>query len=86
MQDQVKKLKDMDFVKFPEGDYMPTIALQKSKVMGSNDYANPVEALKQYAKDIATARAVAKRFNVDIKNIDLKEEKLQSRSRIDSVF
>jgi len=86
MQDQVKKLKDMDFVKFPEGDYMPTIALQKSKVMGSNDYANPVESLKQYAKDIATARAVAKRFNVDIKNIDLKEEKLQSRSRIDSVF
>lgn len=86
MRDQVKVLKDLDFVKFPEGDYMPTIAVNKSKVMGSNDYANPVEALKQYAKDIATARAVAKRFNINIDKINLKEEKLQARSRIDSVF
>lgn len=86
MRDQVKVLKDLDFVKFPEGDYMPTIAVNKNKVMGSNDYANPVEALKQYAKDVATARAVAKRFNIDIDNINLKEEKLQSRSRVDSVF
>ena len=86
MRDQVKVLKDLDFVKFPEGDYMPTIAVNKSKVMGSSDYANPVEALKQYAKDVATARAVAKRFNIDIDKINLKEEKLQSRSRIDSVF
>ena len=86
MRDQVKILKDLDFVKFPDGDYMPTIAINRSKVMGSNDYANPVEALKQYAKDVATARAVAKRFNIDIDKINLKEEKLQSRSRVDSVF
>ena len=53
MEDQVKALRDKDFVKFPDEDYMPTIAVSPDKkLMGTDDYANPVDALKQYTKDI----------------------------------
>lgn len=86
MKDQVKALKDKDFVKFPDEDYMPTIAVSPDKkLMGTDDYANPVDALKQYAKDIAAARAVARRFNVEDK-INLSYKKLNQNSRMDAVF
>ncbi|BCV04447.1 MAG: hypothetical protein CM15mV86_330 [uncultured marine virus] len=75
MRDQVKVLQDLDIVKFPDGDYMPTIVTGKDKKsFGVNDYANPVEALKQYAKDVAMARAVAKRFDIDLNKLDIKED------------
>ena len=87
MRDQVKVLQDLDIVKFPDGDYMPTIVTGKDKkAFGVNDYANPVEALKQYAKDVATARAVAKRFNIDIDKINVKEDMVSPKSRIDVIF
>jgi len=87
MRDQVKVLQDLDIVKFPEGDYMPTIVTGKDKkAFGVNDYANPVEALKQYAKDVATARAVAQRFNIDLKKLNIKEDLNNPRSRIDIIF
>jgi len=86
MKDQVKALRDKDFVKFPDEDYMPTIAVSSDKkLMGTDDYANPVDALKQYAKDIAAARAVARRFNVEDK-INLSYKKLNQNSRMDAVF
>lgn len=86
LKDQVKVLRDLDFVKFTDDDYMPTIALDDMKVMGTNNYANPVEALKQYAKDITAARAVAQRFNIDLNKLELDYDKLSSNSRMDVVF
>ena len=87
MRDQVKVLQDLDIVKFPDGDYMPTIVTGKDKKsFGVNDYANPVEALKQYAKDVAMARAVAKRFDIDLNKLDIKEDLGSPKSRIDIIF
>lgn len=84
--DQVKVLRDLDFVKFTDDDYMPTIAVADRKVMGTNDYANPIEALKQYAKDVAASRAVAKRFNIDLDELQLDYTDLKANSRMDVVF
>jgi hypothetical protein len=87
MRDQVKVLQDLDIVKFPDADYMPTIVTGKDKkAFGVNDYANPVEALKQYAKDVAMARAVAKRFNIDLNKLDIEEDLGSPKSRIDIIF
>lgn len=86
IRDQVKILQDLDFVKFTDDDYMPTIALAERKRMGTNDYANPVEALKQMAKDIAASRAVAQRFNIDLNKLELDSKDLKSNSRMDVVF
>ena len=84
--DQVKVLRDLDFVKFTDDDYMPTIAVNERKVMGTNDYANPIEALKQYAKDVAASRAVAKRFNIDLNKLEIDYKDLKANSRMDVVF
>ena len=87
MRDQVKKIQDKDLVKFPDGDYMPTIVTDKDMlVFGVNNYANPVEAIKQYAKDVSMARAVGTRFNIDLKKLDIKEDLDNPRSRIDIIF
>jgi hypothetical protein len=101
LEDQVKFLQEMDFVKIGgDADYFPTIALQKAGTLTkisksgketkvtkgrSEDYANPVEALKQMAQDISAARALAARFDIDLKTIKI-PAKTEGVSRVDIVI
>ena len=70
LEDQIKTLQGMDFVKTGVVDYFPTKALRElPKVANPLDYDNPIKALKQYAEDVSAARALAARFNIDVRDL-----------------
>jgi hypothetical protein len=74
-----KVLREYDFVPFgrPEDDYFPTINIARtSGVTRVSDYDNPVEALRNMAKDISVANAVARRFNLDMSKYEDEARKL----------
>ncbi len=74
-----KVLREYDFVPFgrPEDDYFPTINIARtSGVTKVSDYDNPVEALRNMAKDISVANAVARRFNLDMSKYEDEARKL----------
>ena len=70
LEDQIKTLQGMDFVKTEVVDYFPTKALEKTpSVANPQSYDNPIKALKEYAEDVSAARALAARFNIDVKDL-----------------
>ena len=70
LEDQIKTLQGMDFVKTEVADYFPTKALKElPEVANPLDYDNPIKALKQYAEDVSAARALAARFNIDVRDL-----------------
>lgn len=71
LQEQLTVLKGLDFVKFGDSDYIPTKAISKIKgQVGSVDqYNNPLLAVKEMAEDIAVARSLIYRFDVDVNKI-----------------
>lgn len=84
---QVKGLQDMDFVSQSVSDYFPTVAVKKiGSVIGEvDDYANPVIAIKQMAEDISSARALAARFDIDVKDLRQPKTKI-GESRLNVVI
>ena len=101
LEQQVKTLQQFDFIKANQGfDYFPTLAIAKpGKITKVNkagktikqtrgrteDFANPVQALKQMAQDISAARVLASRFDIDLNNIKV-PAKLNNTSRVDVVI
>lgn len=87
LESQVKRLQKDDFLDFTNlVDYMPAKAIRRvGKRAGADDYANPVEALKELAQDIAGARAVAARFNIDLSKIKTPKN-MRGKSRMDLVI
>lgn len=86
LKQQVKTLQNFDIMKATKNDYFPAKALVKTdetNVLGVDDYANPVLAVKEYAQDVAAARALAARFNIKLKKVDQKAIK---GSRLDYVI
>ena len=79
LEEQVKTLQGMDFVKQSDVDYFPAKVLSgvgKAKQGGTlppEAYDNPVKALKEYAEDISAARALAARFNIDVSRLKTSE-------------
>jgi len=71
LEKQVKTLQGLDFVKQGDVDYFPTKAIEKipTRVGNPDSYDNPIKALKEYAEDISSARALASRFNIEIKEL-----------------
>jgi len=71
LEEQVKTLQGLDFVRQSDVDYFPTKAIEKagSKVVNPDIYDNPIVALKEYAEDVSASRALAARFDVDTKNL-----------------
>lgn len=67
LEEQTKLLQDMDFVKFGDMDYFPakTLPGAKGNKLRTEDYDNPIVALKDFAEDISAARALAARFKID---------------------
>ena len=67
LEEQTKLLQDMDFVKFGDMDYFPakTLPGAKGNILRTEDYDNPIVALKDFAEDISSARALAARFKID---------------------
>jgi len=102
LEQQVKFLQEMDFVKAGQGfDFFPTIATaqagflrkvsektgkeKKMAVGRTEDYENPVIALKQMAQDISAARALAARFDIDLNKIEVPKN-TEGTSRVDLVI
>jgi len=85
LEEQVKTLQGLDFVKQGDVDYFPTKALEKisTKVGNPDSYDNPVKALKEYAEDISSARALASRFNIELKELSPPRE---GQSRLNVVI
>lgn len=83
LEEQVKLLQDIDFVKQGDVDYFPTKALEKigTSVARPEAYDNPIKALKEYAEDVSAARALAARFNIDVKDLQPPKEN-QSRLNV----
>mgnify|MGYP003115609050 CR=1 FL=1 len=75
---QSKVLRDLDFVPYERfDDYMPTINIAgTSGVTKVSDYDSPLQALKNMAKDVSAARAVARRFNLDMSKYEDEARKL----------
>lgn len=74
VEEQIKTLQGLDVVK-GSPDYFPTkgtIGGKDSANMTVSDYVNPIDAIKEMAEDIMTARALAQRFGL----IDEKTGKL----------
>jgi len=89
LEEQIKTLQGLDFVKQGDVDYFPTKALQgaenfKGKVPPPDAYDNPVKALKEYAEDVSSARALAARFGIDVK--DLRPPTAEGESRLNVVI
>jgi len=66
---ETKALQAYDFVRFDRrlADYFPTQNIGKrSGTATPDDYVNPIDALKDLAKDISAARAVARRHNLSM--------------------
>lgn len=102
LEQQVKFLQEMDFIKAGKGfDYFPTIATApagilkkissktgketKRAVGKTEDYENPVIALKQMAQDISAARALAARFDIDLNKIEVPKS-TEGTSRVSLVI
>jgi hypothetical protein len=85
LEEQVKLLQGLDFVKQGDIDYFPTKAIQKigTSVARPEAYDNPIKALKEYAEDVSAARTLAARFYIDIQ--DLKPPK-ENQSRLNVVI
>lgn len=85
LEEQVKLLQGLDFVKQGDIDYFPTKAIQKigTSVARPEAYDNPIKALKEYAEDVSAARTLAARFDIDIQ--DLKPPK-ENQSRLNVVI
>ena len=67
LEEQIKTLQGLDFVKQGDVDYFPTKALKETpRIANPEDYDNPIKALKQYAEDVSGARALAARFGIDV--------------------
>lgn len=91
LEDQIKTLQGMDFVKAGVVDYFPTLALRETpKVANPLDYDNPIKALKQYAEDVSAARALAARFNIDVRDLrqpgNVKADTGRPESRVNVVI
>lgn len=73
-----KVLRELDFVPYDKfDDYMPTINIAgTSGVTKVSDYDSPLQALKNMAKDVSAARAVARRFNLDMSKYEDEARKL----------
>ena len=90
LEEQVKTLQAMDFVKQSDVDYFPTKALveagqSKLGVLPPEAYDNPIKALKEYAEDVSAARALAARFNIDVSRLKAPNEKT-GESRLNVVI
>ena len=85
LEDQIKTLQGLDFVKQGDVDYFPTKALEKIPTRTGNpdSYDNPIKALKEYAEDISSARALASRFNIELKELSPPRE---GQSRLNVVI
>jgi len=83
LEEQVKLLQDIDFVKQGDIDYFPTKALEKigTSVARPEAYDNPIKALKEYAEDVSAARTLAARFDIDIRDLQPPKEN-QSRLNV----
>lgn len=87
-------LRIYDFVPFgkPDEDYFPTINIAgTSGQVRISDYDNPMQALRNMAKDVSVANAVAKRFNLDMSKYEdeareLIVEKAKPMSRLEFVI
>jgi len=74
-----KVLREYDFVPFgkPDDDYFPTINIAgTSGKVKVSDYDNPMQALRNMAKDVSVANAVARRFNLDMSKYEDEARKL----------
>jgi hypothetical protein len=82
---QVQTLQGLDFVKQGDVDYFPTKAIEKipTRVGNPDSYDNPIKALKEYAEDISSARALASRFNIELKELSPPRE---GQSRLNVVI
>ena len=71
-------LREYDFVPYSKtDDYFPTINVARtSGATKVSDYDNPVEALRNMAKDISVANVVARRFNLDMSKYQDEARKL----------
>lgn len=71
LEEQVKTLQGLDFVKQGDIDYFPTKAIDKigTKEARPEAYDNPIRALKEYAEDVSASRALAARFDIDTKDL-----------------
>jgi hypothetical protein len=81
LKEQTKLLQNMDFVKFGDMDYFPAKTLPgvRGTKLRTEDYDNPIVALKDFAEDISSAKALAARFKIDtskIKNPETGESRL----------
>ena len=81
LKEQTKLLQNMDFVKFGDMDYFPAKTLPgvRGAKLRTEDYDNPIVALKDFAEDISSAKALAARFKIDtskIKNPETGESRL----------
>ena len=66
VEEQIKTLQGLDVVK-GSPDYFPTKAAiggKESVNMTVSDYANPMDAIKEMAEDVTSARALAQRFGL----------------------
>ena len=91
LEDQIKTLQGIDFVKRGDVDYFPTIALRETpRTANPEDYDNPIKALKQYAEDVSAARALAARFDVDVRDLrpreNVKTDITRKESRVNVVI
>ena len=91
LEDQIKTLQGIDFVKQGDVDYFPTIALRETpQTANPEDYDNPIKALKQYAEDVSAARALAARFDIDVRDLrppeNVKADITRKESRVNVVI
>ncbi len=91
MKTRLKTLQGIDFVKRGDVDYFPTIALRETpRTANPEDYDNPIKALKQYAEDVSAARALAARFDVDVRDLrppeNVKTDITRKESRVNVVI
>lgn len=90
LREQTKLLQELDPTSFrSKVDYFPTLNTSKDSVDANgralmDAYANPVEALKNMAKDISTARVLAHRFDIDMGTKEF--SKLSGNGRMDRVI
>lgn len=66
VEEQIKTLQALDVVK-GSPDYFPTkgvIGGKDAAVMTPSDYVNPIDAIKEMAEDVMTARVLARRFGL----------------------
>jgi len=91
LEEQIKTLQGLDFVKQGDVDYFPTIALKETpRIANPEDYDNPIKALKQYAEDVSGARALAARFGIDVRDLrppeNVKADITRKESRVNVVI